>query len=108
MFSFRLHWDLRPNRLAQALEARRAAGGTILDLTESNPTSAGFSYPDQEITEALADRRASLYEPAPAGLPAAREAVAGYYSARGLQVPPERILLTASSSESYALLFKLL
>jgi len=38
----------------------------------------------------------------------AREAVARYYARRGRAVDPERILLTASSSEAYAWLFKLL
>ena len=37
--------DLTPNRLAEALKAARAEGRTILDLTESNPTRAGFDYP---------------------------------------------------------------
>jgi aspartate/methionine/tyrosine aminotransferase len=108
MFSSRLHWDLRPNHLARTLEARRRSGAQILDLTQSNPTRAGFSYPAGEIVGALGDPRALLYEPAPAGLPAAREAVMGYYSAHGSVVEPSRIFLTSSTSESYAWLFKLL
>jgi alanine-synthesizing transaminase len=108
MFSSRLHWDLRPNHLARALEARRRSGAQILDLTQSNPTRAGFSYPAGEITDAFGDPRALVYEPAPAGLPAAREAVMEYYSAHGFVVDPSRIFLTASTSESYAWLFKLL
>ena len=107
MFSSRFHWDLRPNRLARAAAARRAAGAATLDLTESNPTRAGFAYPP-EIVTALADPRALLYEPSAAGLPAAREAVAAWYAARGQTVEPGRILLTASTSEGYAYLFKLL
>ena len=73
MFSSRLNWDLRANRLAEALEARRCRGAEILDLTESNPTRAGLSYPAEEIVAALGDRRAAVYEPAPAGLRSARE-----------------------------------
>ena len=46
--------------------------------------------------------------PRPPGSPAAREAVSAYYAARGHAVPVERILLTASTSEAYAYLFKLL
>ena len=107
MFSSRFHWDLRPNRLTQALAAKRAAGARILDLTESNPTHAGLHYPG-EIVRAFADARMLAYEPAPAGTPAAREAVSAYYAARGHGVPVERILLTASTSEAYAYLFKLL
>jgi len=108
MFSSRLHWDLPPNRLAQALAAKRAAGAPILDLTESNPTRAGFQYPDQEILAALGDQRGLLYEPTPTGLLSARAAVAEHYAARRITAPPQQILLTASTSESYAWLFKLL
>jgi hypothetical protein len=107
MFSSRFHWDLRPNRLTQALEARRREGARILDLTESNPTHAGLSYPPQ-IAEAFADPEALRYEPSPAGSAAAREAVARYYAARGCTVDVGRLLLTASTSEAYAYLFKLL
>lgn len=108
MFSSRLHWDLRPNRISLALERVRATGATILDLTESNPTRAGLHYPEGDIIGALSDPRSLVYEPAPAGSAAAREAVAGYYAARGAAVDPRRIQLTASTSESYAWLFKLL
>jgi len=108
MFSSRLPWNLRPNRLSERFEAKRRSGAAILDLTESNPTRAGFSYPTEEILSALADARSLRYEPSPRGLPEAREAVAAYYAARGQTVEPERILLTASTSEAYAYLFKLL
>ena len=107
MFSSRFHWDPRPNRLTQALAARRAAGAPVLDLTESNPTHAGLHYPGQ-IVRAFDDDGLLAYEPAPAGTPAARQAVSHYYAARGHAVPLERILLTASTSEAYAYLFKLL
>jgi hypothetical protein len=105
MFSSRLNWSSPHNPLAKLLSAKRAAGAAILDLTESNPTNAGFAYPEDRILKALADPRSLCYEPTPAGLLAARSAVSGYYS--GL-VDTGRILLTASTSEAYALLFKLL
>ncbi len=107
-FSSRLHWDLRPNRLAQALDAKHRTGAKILDLTESNPTRAGFAYPSDQILGAFTDARSLVYEPKPAGLEAAREAAARYYAERGQTVEPSRILLTSSTSESYAWLFKLL
>jgi aspartate/methionine/tyrosine aminotransferase len=107
MFSSRFHWDLRPNRLTELLRAKRAAGAGVLDLTESNPTRAGLEYP-REIVAALADARALRYDPAPAGMPEARDAVVRYYAARGHAVEPGRVLLTASTSEGYAYLFKLL
>jgi aspartate/methionine/tyrosine aminotransferase len=49
-----------------------------------------------------------VYDPSPAGPAEALEAVASYYAARGQRVATERILLTASTSEAYAWLFKLL
>lgn len=107
MFSSRVPRDFRPNRLTQALEAERRAGTPILDLTISNPTAAGFRY-SPEIVQAFDDPRSLFYQPTPAGLPAARDAVAQYYAARGAKVEPERLLLTASTSEAYAYLFKLL
>jgi hypothetical protein len=107
MFSSRLHWDSRTNRLTQALEAMRRDGARILDLTESNPTRAGLAYPP-EIVRAFDDPRMLVYEPSPAGAAEAREAVASYYAARGQRVETGRILLTASTSEAYAWLFKLL
>jgi len=105
--SRRLDWDKRPNRLALALEAKRAARAPLLDLTESNPTLAGFRYETEAILAALAREESMLYEPQPAGLRRAREAVTAYYAERGLAVEPDRILLTASTSEAYGYLFKL-
>ncbi len=108
VFSARLQADLRPNPLTVLLEEKRRAGAEILDLTESNPTRAGLRYPEAEILEALGDPRAMSYDPAPAGMRGAREAVAAYYADRGERVRVEDILLTSSTSEAYALLFKLL
>ena len=107
MFSNRTPDDLRPNRLAQALTAARAEGRTILDLTESNPTRAGFAYPS-DLLRPLADSRGLTYAPSPFGLLEARRAVARDYFRRGVDVRPERIALTASTSEAYGCLFKLL
>ena len=107
MFSSRFHWDLRPNRLTCLLQEKRRAGARILDLTESNPTRAGLAYP-RELVEALADPRALIYDPQPLGSLEAREAICRYYEATGHSVEPGRVLLTASTSEAYAYLFKLL
>jgi hypothetical protein len=107
MFSSRTPGDLTPNRLTAALTAARAEGRTILDLTESNPTRAGFEYPD-DLLRLLADSRGLTYAPAPFGLLDARAAVARDYARRGFGVRPGRIALTASTSEAYGCLFKLL
>ncbi len=105
MFSSRLQWSLDPNPVSKLLTAKLAAGEKILDLTESNPSDAEFDFPEQQILEALGDPRSLRYTPVPAGLPSAREAVSAYYAG---QVDPDRILLTTSTSEAYAYLFKLL
>ena len=107
-FSQRLDWSAADNPLARLLEQKRAAGAPVLDLTESNPTRAQLEVPAAEILASLADPRSLRYEPAPMGLAAAREAVARYYTERGLKVAPQRLMLTASTSEAYAFLFKLL
>ena len=99
--------QLAPNRLAQALEAHRAAGRPIVDLTESNPTRAGFDYP-VDLLAPLADARGLRYAPTPLGAMDARRAVAADFARQGLEVPPDRIVLTASTSEAYSTLFKLL
>jgi alanine-synthesizing transaminase len=108
VFSSRLKWDTHPNPLATLLAEKRRGGTPILDLTESNPTHAGFDYPGEELLSALADPRALRYDPDPRGLVSAREAVSHYYRERGIEVPASRILLTASTSEAYTFLFKLL
>ena len=53
--------------------------------------------------DALADSRALHYEPEPFGMPSARETIAQTYDA-----PYDRVVLTASTSEAYSWLFKLL
>ena len=101
-------WNLEANQLTEALAARKSAGAEVLDLTESNPTRAGLAYPEEAIRAAMGHAGAMRYRPDPLGLRAAREAVSNYYSSRGVVVEPERVVLTASSSEAYGWLFKLL
>jgi alanine-synthesizing transaminase len=107
MISGRLPANLSPNATALALEALRQRGIDPIDLTESNPTRAGFLYPD-DLLLPLAERGALEYDPHPLGLLRAREAVSRDFERRGLQVSPDRIGLTASTSEAYSFLFKLL
>jgi alanine-synthesizing transaminase len=107
VFSPRLPPTLTPNRLADAVERRRRQGEPIVDLTESNPTRAAFYYPS-DLLARLADVRALRYNPSALGSPDARAAIANEYRRQGLEVSPERIVLTASTSEAYSFLFKLL
>ncbi len=103
MFSHRLPIDLSENRLTLAL----AHTTDYIDLTVSNPTAVGISYPP-DLLNALADPAGLRYHPAPLGMPQARHAVAEFYRTRGVDIGSERILLTASTSEAYSYLFKLL
>jgi alanine-synthesizing transaminase len=106
VFSDRVPADRRANRFAAAL-ARARSTRALIDLTVSNPTRVGIRYPET-LLSALADPRGLTYCPRPLGLMEAREAVADAYARRGLGIDPQRIVLTASTSEAYSLLFKLL
>ena len=107
MFSERTPRDLAPNALSRRMAEIRRSGAPILDLTESNPTRAGFAAP-RDLLSLLANPLGARYAPDPRGLRSAREAVSRDYASRGASVDPDHIVLTASSSESYSLLFKLL
>jgi hypothetical protein len=108
MFSPRTNWPKTPNPLAVALAERRAQGLPVLDLTESNPTLAGFEYPRDAILEALANSASMHYEPSPRGLRSAREAIAAYYADAGVGVEPESVILASGTSEAYSHAMRLL
>ena len=130
MFSSRVPDDRTINRLSQVHTRLTAQGVDVTDLTESNPTRVGLHYPPR-LLDALASPTGLRYEPSPRGLPGARRAVASWLArlpqaagssvatrlgesteARGVSaarsVDPDRVTLTASTSEAYACLFKLL
>lgn len=107
MFSRRMPADLEANRLAQAIARARSAGAPIIDLTESNPTRAGFAYPP-DLLAPLGRAAGLTYRPHALGIAEARQAVSDDFRRRGLTMAPERIALTASTSEAYSLLFKVL
>ncbi len=85
----------------------RARGKEVLDLTESNPTRCGFSY-SPSVLSAFNDPDNLIYDPVSQGSPKARQAVVGYYAAKGLSVNADDIVLTSSTSEAYAFLLRLL
>jgi len=78
-----------------------------VDLTTSNPTSVGLPCAT-ELLLPLAHPRGLAHAPEPLGAPLARRAVADWYRALGYGVTPDQVILTASTSESYSILFKLL
>ncbi len=108
MLSRRTGWDLAPNALSNALAERRARGLEVLDLTEANPTRCGLGPPREALRQSLSAPGVERYDPDPRGTRAAREAVCGYYTDRGRTVDIADVVLSASTSESYGWLFKLL
>jgi aspartate/methionine/tyrosine aminotransferase len=106
-FSNRLppHADINP--LSRAIASLHAAGTPIIDLTESNPTAVGLDYPAGWL-DVLGAEHVLRYAPQSLGLAVARDAVAADYARRGASVDPAQVVLSASSSEAYSWLFKLL
>jgi len=100
MFSNRAQWNAAVNRLTLARNAYR---GTLLDLTNSNPTRAGLLYPLDELAEVMSRAARAPYDPQPLGIASAREAVA-----RELNCDAGDVVITASTSEAYSFLFKVL
>ncbi|MFO0755270.1 MAG: pyridoxal phosphate-dependent aminotransferase [Byssovorax sp.] len=107
MFSRKTRWDLSSNTLGHELSLARAEGRKLVDLTESNPLRAGL-VEAEALVALLGHPRGASYAPLPFGHPAAREAVARYYADRGSPIDAGRIALSASTSEAYGWIFKLL
>ena len=115
MFSERTNWRLTRNRFTEAVDEARAREAKLLDLTASNPTRVGLKYDAASILGALASERAMDYDAQAKGLLAGRAAVARYYEAMidagalsSSTFDPENIVLTASTSEGYSYVFRLL
>ncbi len=109
MFSERTNWKITPNKYSQALEAVRASGESLIDLTDSNPTECGLAYDSAAILEAFQNPNALRYEPDAKGLLSARTEVARYYQEdHGEAVDPQSLILTTSTSEAYSYVFRLL
>ena len=107
-FSERTGWNREENRITRVLEALRAAGAPLLDLTRSNPTECGFRYDEAAIRKALSGSEILRYAPSPQGIAAARDAVAACYLTNVVRVAPEDVVLTSGTSEGYSFLFRLL
>jgi len=107
-FSQRLVWSAPQNPYSLLLEQKRQAGVELLDLTSANPSEAFSDYPHREIACAYGEIPSFRYEPQALGAKKARKTIADWYGELGICVDSERIALTASTSEAYAMLFKLL
>jgi alanine-synthesizing transaminase len=109
MFSKRTNWKLTPNRFTEAQRESSISGREVLDLTISNPTRAGLRFDFESILKSLSNREAMDYDPQPKGLASARRAVAGYYREQcKIEIDPELLVLTTSTSEGYSYVFRLL
>src|SRR5437763_11754479 len=108
LFSKRTAWNSVPNALAEAIACAIAAGGKLLDLSESNPTRCGFEFDAATILSSFSQPEILSYAPDPRGLQSARAAVASYYSELGIEVALDDLILTTSTSEAYSFLFRLL
>jgi alanine-synthesizing transaminase len=107
-FSTRSRFEGKPNPLTRALAERHAAGAPVLDLTCGNPTELGLSPSFAELLAPLTAPGLALYQPESFGLLSARSAIVAELAAGGFTVDASQVLLTASTSEAYGYLFKLL
>ena len=107
MFSARTAWDRTENPLTRALAAARASGEEAARSHGVEP-DASEHLDQSSLIAQLGDPRGTLYEPSPLGHPDARAAVARYYRERGIAVDPGHVVISASTSESYGWLLRLL
>lgn len=99
------------NRIEQTRLRLEKEGEKIIGLSASIMDNAGpeTGFPGEILEEGFAEfRRNPSYHPDPKGTLRAREAVSSFYARRGFSIPPENMLLTSGTSESYLHLFKLL
>ena len=111
MLSRRTQEHRAENALTAALARERAREGklaAIVDLTTSNPTTAGLPYARGALQASLSRPGALVYEPAPLGLPIAREAAARAFASTSVDIDPSRVAVMASTSEAYGALLKVL
>lgn len=105
--------DLTPTPFFAELERAKsevqkdaAAGGlAFIDMTVSSPLRVGLPFDVTPAVDAV-KQEFNLWDVNPAGTLKAREAVAEYYRSRGGNFTPGQIILTASTSEAYSILFK--
>lgn len=96
------------NALAIARKKLAASGRNYFDLSMSNPTQVGLTFPQDVLAEALKEGARHGYAPDPHGLELSRRAIAAHFADKGVTLSPERLFLCASTSEAYSYLFKLL
>ena len=114
MLSSRLPKDLSPSPFFAELERAKADAFAecanadalpFIDMTVSSPVKAGLPV---DLDDAVDEGRKAFgnWSPDAAGWKSAREAVVEYYRERGGNFTAGQIILTASTSEAYSVLFK--
>ncbi len=107
MFSRKFNQESDLNPLTQILHSLLEEGKEVFNLTLSNPTQAEFHYPE-DLLKCLNKQESLIYSPCPQGHLTARKAISRYYQENGRTLHPDALFLTASTSEAYSYLFKLL
>ena len=113
MLSSRLPKDLSPSPFFAELERVKASakkdaaegGLSFIDMTVSSPVKAGLPIDLDDAVE-TARKDFGCWNPDASGWKSARETVVEYYRERGGNFTAGQILLTASTSEAYSVLFK--
>ena len=105
----RLPWGADTTTPFSLASERMLAGGRVAwDLSRVDPAAVGLGPSTAWVREHLARGFDPGLRPHPAGAPEAREAIARYYARRGAELSPDQLVLSASTSEAYTWLFKLL
>ena len=105
MLSSRLPKDLSPSPFFAELERAKADSAPFIDMSVSSPVKAGLPI-DLDAAVEESRKEFGCWNPDAAGWKSAREAVVEYYRERGGNFTAGQIILTASTSEAYSVLFK--
>ncbi len=107
LFAKRVQWNSHTNPLMQAKADRVRTGKACIDMANTNPTQCDFAFLHNELYGLLSVNKCTSYAASPKGNVEAREAISHYYASLNQTINPEDIILTSSTSEAYAYLFKL-
>lgn len=110
MSGFASDLEMYPNELETLRRELLSRGVVLRDLVSGNFVQNGITFPSDVLREGFVDYiDHRSYIPDSKGLLSAREAIANYYIARGWkEFSADQVFITASTSESYSLLFSLL
>ncbi len=96
------------NLLSEIKKNKDLSNISVVDLVSSNPTKLGLLFPMDVYSHNVNQSNISEYDPQPLGLDSARGAISNFYHSIGYDIEIADLLLTASTSEGFSLLLKLL